>query len=95
MSSRCGVVAWGWDGQVDERSEPSWVRRRVCGLRDVPVGGLSSSLPVMLFELNRGQVPDRGVEPGRVVPVDPAGDLPFDVAAVGPGRSGEVDRFCL
>jgi hypothetical protein len=48
-----------------------------------------------MFELNRGQVPDRGVKPVGVVPVDPAGDLPFDVAAVGPGWSGEVDRFGL
>src|SRR5215212_5429619 len=55
------------------RDEPPWVRRRVCGLGDLPVGGLGSSLPVMLFELNRGQVPDRGVEPVDVVPVDPAG----------------------
>ena len=75
--------------------EPPWVRRRVCGLRDLPVGGLGSSLPVMVFELNRGQVPDRGVEPVGVVPVDPAGDLPFDVAAVGPGRPGLVDGFGL
>ena len=35
-------------------NEPPWVRRRVCGLRDLVVGGLGSSLPVMLFELNRG-----------------------------------------
>ena len=38
--------------------EPPWVRRRVCGLCDFPVGGRGSSLSVMLFELNRGQVPD-------------------------------------
>jgi hypothetical protein len=48
----------------------------VCGLDDLPVGGRGSSLPVMLFELNRGQVLDRGVEPVGVVPVGPAGDLP-------------------
>jgi hypothetical protein len=75
--------------------EPPWVRRRVCGLRDLLVWGSGSSLPVVMFELNRWQVPDRGVQPVGVVPVDPAGDLPFDVAAVGPGWSGEVDRFCL
>jgi hypothetical protein len=40
----------------------------------------------MLFELNRGQVPDRRVQPVGVVPVGPAGDLPFDVSSVGPGR---------
>ena len=39
--------------------EPPWVHRRVCGLRDIPVGGRGSSLPVLLFELNRWQVPDR------------------------------------
>ena len=49
----------------------------------------------MVFELNRGQVPDRGVEPVGVVPVDPAGDLPFDLAAVGPRRPGLVDGFGL
>ena len=75
--------------------EPPWVRRRVCGLGDLPVGGRGSSLPVMLFELNRGQVPDRGVEPGGVVPVDPAGDLLFDVAAVPPGRPAGIDGFGL
>jgi hypothetical protein len=26
----------------------------VCGLRDLPVGGLGLSLPMMVFELNRG-----------------------------------------
>jgi hypothetical protein len=40
-------------------TEPPWVHRRVCGLRDIPVGGRGSSLPVLLFELNRWQVPDR------------------------------------
>src|SRR5512133_3381473 len=86
------------EGYVIDRwrnPEQSWIRRRVCGLRGLPVGGLGSSLPVMLFELNRGQVPDRGVQPVGVVPVGPAGDLPFDVSAVGPGRPGEVDRFCF
>jgi hypothetical protein len=34
--------------------EPPWVRRRVCGLRDLQVGGSGSSLPVVMFELNRG-----------------------------------------
>ena len=53
--------------------EPPWVRRRVCGLRDLPVGGCGSSLPVMLFELNRGQVPDRGVEPARCCTSGPSG----------------------
>ena len=38
--------------------EPPWVRRRVCGLCDLPVGGRGSSLSVLLFELNRGLVPD-------------------------------------
>ena len=50
---------------------------------------------MVMFELNRGQVPDRGVKPVGVVPVHPAGDLPFDVATVGPGWSGEVDRIGL
>ena len=73
--------------------EPPWVRRRVCGLRDLLVWGSGSSLPVVMFELNRWQVPYRGVQPVGVVPVDPAGDLPFDVATVSPGRPGQVDRF--
>ena len=71
-------------------------RRRVCGLCGTSRSGVSvSSLPVMVFELNRRQVSDRGVEPVAVVPVDPAGDLPFDLAPVGPGRPGQVDRFGL
>ena len=41
---------------------------------------------VMLFELNRWQVPDRGVQPVGVVPMGRACDLPFDVSSVGPGR---------
>lgn len=52
------------------------------GLR---VGGCSRSLPVNLLELNGRQVPDRGVQPAVVVPVDPAGDLPLDLAAAPPG----------
>ena len=47
----------------------------------------------MLFELNRGQVPEGGMERFRVVPVDPAGDLPFDGSTVGPGGSAVVDGF--
>ena len=74
-----------------KRFEPPWVRRRVCGLRDLQVRGSGSSLPVVMFELNRGQVPDRGVKPVGVVPVDPAGDLPFDVSSVGSGFSQHVE----
>jgi hypothetical protein len=40
---------------------------------------------VMLFELNRWQVPDRGVQPIGVVAVGRACDPPFDVSSVGPG----------
>ena len=36
----------------------------------------------MRFVRNRGQVPDRGVQPIVVVPVDPAGDYPFNVTEV-------------
>jgi len=50
---------------------------------------------VTAFELNRGQVVDRGVQAGRVVPGDPAGDLPLDSAAVGPRRRPDVDRLGL
>jgi transposase InsO family protein len=82
-------------GDVEYATEPPWIRRRVCGLRGLPVGGRGSSLPVMLFELNRWQVPDRGVQPVGVVPMGPTGDLPFDVSSAGPGRPGQVDRFGL
>lgn len=49
----------------------------------------------MVFELQWGQVPDGGVEPVVVVPVDPAGDLPFHGSAVGPGGSAVVDGLGL
>lgn len=97
-----GTLAGSGSDQLDcvpggtvlyRRPEPPWVRRRVCGLGDLPVGSAGSSLSVLLFELNRGQVPDRGVQSVGVVPVSPAGDLPFDVSPVFPGRAGQVDGF--
>lgn len=36
---------------------------------------------------------DRGVQPGGVVPVDPAGDLPLDITTVPPGTG--ADRLGL
>lgn len=49
----------------------------------------------MMFELNRGQVPDGGVQAGGVVPVHLVGDLPLDVAAVFPGGPAVVDGLGL
>ena len=46
----------------------------------------------MRFVRNRGQVPDRGVQPIVVVPVDPAGDLPVDVTEVAPGVAADFGR---
>ena len=48
-----------------------------------------------VLELKGRQVTDRGVEPLAVVPLDPAGDLPFDGAAVGPGGCAVIDGFSL
>ncbi|WP_226925427.1 hypothetical protein, partial [Georgenia thermotolerans] len=47
---------------VGEEVEPSWVRRRAGGLRDLRDGGRGYSLPVTVFELHRGQVLDGGVQ---------------------------------
>src|SRR5918993_3344085 len=77
------------------RFEPSWISRRVGGLRDLWDGGLLLSLAVKLFELNGWHVSDRGVEPAGVVPVDPAGDLPLDGGPAGPGRSAVVNGLGL
>jgi hypothetical protein len=54
-------------------SEPPWVRRRVCGLCDLQVGGSGSSLPVVLFELNPGAGARSRSEAGRCCTSGPSG----------------------
>src|ERR671919_419864 len=43
-----------------------------------------------LLELDRGDLAGGGMDPGRVVPVDPAGGLSFDLGPGGPAAGGVV-----
>src|SRR3954462_6639591 len=73
-------------------TESSWIWRTLgLGHGEVRGGG---GVTVVVLELDRRAIVERGVQAFGVEPVDPGGGLPFDLVASGPGPL-TVDQFGL